>query len=684
MSTTLLSILAITAAVCLGFYVLLLRRHRSLNIIFLALGLLLMAVVEGADLFALTHPDLWVQAKSVAIIFESFLGLAWLLFAATYARKNPFRNLSVFSWALLLSSILLPLVALNFSPGSFFYSPDFAEEHVLFLSRTSYWFYLGFLFFIVVALYQLERTLMAFSAMERSVVLYEILGISILLVVLMIYYSQALLHRTIDMNLIPVRSLALLFGVCLYGYSHYKRGSATGIRISRTVATQSVVVLAVGSYLFLLGGVREAMRYIGLQGERLTFIGFAVISGIGIASLLFSDKYRRRLNVFLYKHFYRHKYDYRKEWLMFTAQLSSAENLEKLQNAILNFYCETFGRKGASLYLRNDESGHYHLKSCLHLEFPETCFIKDNPLINYLGETQLVFNARDRHPAQFDNLKRRFKEFNVDLCVPLQHEQHLEGFILIGETVSSDDHLIFEDYDLMKVLARQSTSVLLSLKLATQLVSAHEMAAIGKMSTFVIHDLKNYVSGLTLMVDNAREHINNPEFQADMLEALDEAIGKVNVLITRLKNIKEKKDLNLALCDLADIVRKGVKASGQKPKMAQGEKVPVLVDAGEIEKVVHNLLLNAQEAGSRKGLITINVGLAESAFFEVTDQGVGMTDDFIRNRLFQPFQTSKKEGLGVGLYQCRQIIEAHGGKIEVSSKVGDGTTFKVHLPAVVD
>ncbi len=272
----------------------------------------------------------------------------------------------------------------------------------------------------------------------------------------------------------------------------------------------------------------------------------------------------------------------------------------------------------------------------------------------------------------------------MQLCVPLQYEGDLEGFIMLGEAVSPGEKLTYEDYDLMKVLARQATSVLLSLKLSAQLSTAHEMAAIGKVSTFVIHDLKNHVSNLTLMVDNARDHMDNPEFQRDMIETLDETIGKINTLISRLKNIKEKKELNIVPCDLAEIVRKGAKASGKRHELVHDKPVLACVDAVEIEKIVHNLVLNAYEAGSAKGSVTISVGMGNSAFFEVADRGCGMSEEFIRNRLFQPFQTTKQKGFGIGLYQCRQIVEAHGGNIEVTSKVGEGTSFKVNLPAFVD
>ena len=681
MPTTFLSVTAILAAVVLGLFAVTRRRKRSPGDWFLAVGLLLLAVIEGADRAALNAPELWKTTKSVALVAESLLGISWLLFAHTFARKKAFQNLSPFSWVLLVGSLALPLIVLLSPFESFFFSPDFADERILFVSRNAYWFYLCVLFFIVMALYQLERTLVAFSAMERSRVLYEVLGTGIILVTMLVYYSQVLLHRTIDMNLIPIRSLAIIIGIGLCVYSRLRQESLNSLVISRDVASRSVVVLAVGCYMLLLGGAGEGLRYFGFQNQRLVFIGFAALSGFAVALMLLSEKNRRKLTVFLHKHFYRHKYDYRNEWLRFTAQLSSAENMEKLQNAILNFYCETFARKGASLYLLDAEIGTYRQVANRLLNLPQIYFPPSHPLPLYLGETEeWIYNAADSHEPSLKDFKLQLEPFKVELCVPLKYEQSLEGFIMLGEAAHSGESLSYEDFDLMKVLASQATAVVLSLKLSEQLSTAQEMAAIGRVSTFVIHDLKNHVSNLSLMIDNAREHIDNPEFQVDMLETLDETVGKMKGLIARLKNIKETKKLNLVPCDLSDVVQRGVKDAGSPDMVVATDRVPVCIDVAEIEKVVHNLLLNAYEAGSNRDSITLEVGMNDTAFFEVTDQGCGMSEHFIQNRLFRPFQSTKAHGFGIGLYQCRHIIEAHGGKIEVFSREGEGSAFKVHLP----
>ena len=436
-----------------------------------------------------------------------------------------------------------------------------------------------------------------------------------------------------------------------------------------------------GCYLLLLGGAGEGLRYFGLQNQRLPLIGFAIISGLLLVVYLISEKNRRKLKVFLHKHFYRQKYDYRNEWLMFTQQLSSADNMVKIQDAILAFYCETFARKSAALFLLDAETATYQQVSSRSLDFPQTRFFLDHPLPAYLRETEdRVFNTADTHVPSLDSIKRQLEPFKVEFCVPLQYEQNLQGFIMLGEAAHSGEVLIYEDFDLMKVLASQATSVVLNLKLAEQLSTAQEMAAIGRVSTFIIHDLKNHVSNLSLMMENARDHIDNPEFQVDMLENLDETVGKMKGLISRLKNIKEKKKLNILPCNLSDVVSNGGKRAGFSPKMILADNVPVCIDAAEIEKVVHNLVLNACEAGAKMEAVTVEVGMKDTAFFEVTDQGCGMSEHFIQNRLFKPFQSTKSHGFGIGLFQCRHIVEAHGGKIEVFSKEGEGTSFKVHLP----
>ncbi|MEA3333950.1 MAG: ATP-binding protein, partial [Pseudomonadota bacterium] len=203
----------------------------------------------------------------------------------------------------------------------------------------------------------------------------------------------------------------------------------------------------------------------------------------------------------------------------------------------------------------------------------------------------------------------------------------------------------------------------------------------GKVSAFVIHDLKNQVSSLSLMVENAVDYIADPEFQEDMLETLTGTIDKMKNLIARLKNLREKPELNLVEVDLLEIVERVIRNLGREVELVKDGSVLVRADGEELATVLLNLLLNAFDAGLDNYLVVVTVGLGEGGepCFKVSDQGCGMSVDFIENRLFRPFSTTKKKGLGIGLYQCKQIVEAHGGRIEVESELGVGTVFTVKM-----
>jgi len=182
------------------------------------------------------------------------------------------------------------------------------------------------------------------------------------------------------------------------------------------------------------------------------------------------------------------------------------------------------------------------------------------------------------------------------------------------------------------------------------------------------------------MLDNAGEYIDNPQFQEDMLETVSNTVDNMKGLIARLKNLKEKPQLILAPVDLKQVIEDAVETSGGEIEMS-GETARIFADEEEIYKVILNLLLNAKEASNAEIPVRIDYGQrGKQAFIHVTDKGCGMDADFIQNRLFKPFETTKKYGFGIGLYQCKQIIESHQGNISVTSKEGDGTRFSVFLP----
>lgn len=658
---------------------LLLRRQRLLLTCAVLAGPLLSLAVELADSWALLEPTRLLLWKKWALIAEASLPFGWLLFALSYGREETWRQLGRTRRLVLLASLALPLLAGLLPLADVFYSPDFFEEKILFLATPGYLFYVSLMLLLILALFYLEQTFVALAGPDRWRMKFEIIGAGLILAVLVLYYSQALLYRSLDMNLTPLRSTSLTLGLGLMAFSRKWRGEPVRIRVSRTVAYRSTVIMAVGVYLIGLGLFGSGLRYLDLAGNRTLLLALAVFFGLLLVILLLSERVRRRIRVALHKNFYQRKYDYRAEWLQFTSCLAEVRSREELEQALLAFFMKTFSMRSAALFLRDLPSGSYHCSAQAEVELASLILDEEPHLRQKMLQRNWVVDLQQETvplPPGWDLLEQKGIAFLVPLC--FAHE--LEGFIALGSRVYSEEALTYEDFDVMKILAHQAIGVLLSRKLYSELVAANEMAAIGRVSTFVIHDLKNLVSGLTLVVDNARDYIDDPDFRTDMFETLENTVANMKNLIARLQNVKQQPLLELAVVDLLATVQAAVVLSGNPAVEVRGSTLSVQADATELQKVVLNLLHNAREASDSGQRIEVEIGRTELAFVRVRDAGAGMSPQFIRTRLFKPFETTKKKGLGIGLYQCRQIVEAHGGWIEVESCPGVGSVFTLWLP----
>lgn len=674
------NILSISAITLTSLYAasLLLRKNKTLT---LFAALLFTISLELFDLLSIFYPDRLFVYKRLAIISEAFLPISWLLFSLTFSRRVEPYSISVLQRFFLFISLLFPITAISLPVEKFFYSPDFEVERMLFLDDYGFVFYIGLLVFMIIALTNLESTLRTASRVDRWKIKFEILGTGSLFAMFIFYYSQGLLYRSINMNLIPIRSLIMIIAVSLMAYSRARRSNGVRLYVSRQMAYRSVVIFIVGLYLLGLGLMGEGMRYFGGNAQRLTMISLAFMSGIALVAVLLSETVRRRIKVLIHKNFYMNKYDYRTQWLQFTDRISSAKSGEELLKAILSGFSETFGTKGAALFIYDADRGVYLNTASFEMEHIDNTFTRDNSLIRYMEDKRWVFNARDNNPDIIMENREFIERYNISFAIPLFSNGSIMGFIALKEPININEVYTYEDYDLMKTLARQAFSAILNLRLADELSRAREIEAVGRVSAFVVHDLKNLLSALSLIVDNANDYIDNPDFQKEMLQCLSNTVRKMKGLIEKLKDLKDKDRLNCAPAELNKIVYDVVSSVASKNIIVvNGSSVFSHIDAEEIQKVVLNLVLNAIEATDSKGEVVVEVGGNEMAFIKVKDNGCGMTEEFINNHLFRPFRTTKKKGLGVGLYQCKQIVDAHNGRIEVKSEPGKGTVFTVYLP----
>jgi putative PEP-CTERM system histidine kinase len=658
-----------------------LRNRGALFSLVMAGALLLAAGLELFDLLALNGPEELYRWKWGTLVAEALLPLTFLLFSLTFARRFALKELRRHQKILLALALLLALVPLFAAPLDLFYSPDFETERLLFLEVEAFVFYIALLVFLVIPLINLEATLANAPHRMRWSIKLVVLGMGCYVAALIFYYSQGLLYRTINMNLLPFRSMALITAALLVGYSQAVRGSGVRITVSRNIAFQSLVLLAVSLYLIGLGLLGEGMKYFGESFQRSLLMGVGLLTGVGLLVVLLSEQIKRKIKLFLTRHFYEDKHDYRDQWLQFTTRMSMPRTREELYSAVLLAFGDTFGMGCGALFLKDYTLQQFVAVERMSMDPVPVPFSTAQEPVGCMAEKPTVFRMGNGERTLTREQKEWVEENQIRFLVPLCLHETLDGFVALGRPINPGEEYTEEDTDLMMAMVRQTASTLLNFRLAEQLSQARDMEAVGKVSAFVAHDLKNLVYSLSLMVENARQYLDDPEFQADMLQTVENTANRMKIIIAQLKTLPEKRSLDRRRTDLAELARETCTLISSCEVVLEGDAAEAVVDRDELHKVVLNLLLNAVDAMDGRGTVFCRVGVDEQGpFVAVEDSGCGMEEEFLRGKLFQPFVTTKKKGLGIGLYQCKQIIEAHGGRIEVRSTMGEGSVFTVRLP----
>jgi putative PEP-CTERM system histidine kinase len=280
------------------------------------------------------------------------------------------------------------------------------------------------------------------------------------------------------------------------------------------------------------------------------------------------------------------------------------------------------------------------------------------------------------------------------VCAPLHVGEDLVGLLWLSAKRNGEDYSS-EDAEFLGAMARQLAADLWFARVADQLAEARQLESLNRLSTFVLHDIKNQVSGLSLVVDNARRHLGDPEFQRDAMKVVERTVHSLNELIAHVSGVGRPPVIQAGPARVRELLDEAVAAVGLTSAANGGVRLSVSyqgddtvrVDRVQLARVLTNLLTNAREAITGAGEIQLAAAVEQDAqgatrlVLSVRDSGPGMTPEFIRDSLFRPFATTKSAGLGIGLVQSRGIVEAHGGSITVDSRPGRGTVFEVRVPA---
>lgn len=501
-------------------------------------------------------------------------------------------------------------------------------------------------------------------------------------------YTLAFLSGRPSGDLAAVRGAADALVVPLIAVSAW-RNRQWRIQLSRQVAFHTLSLVGVGGYLIAMAVAAWLLRVVGGDWGKLLQISFVAAAVILAAVVLLSGTFRAKARVWINKHFFAYKYDYRQEWLRFIATVSRAgPGYGTLSERVVQAVCDIVDSPGGALYAPDDEGAFALAGRWNYRELTAGRVEPDSELLRYLGERGRIVDLDELRAGDGDYDGVRAPDFLLEdrhawLLVPLIHLERLAGFIVIQRS-RADRELNWEDFDLLRTVGRQVASYTAEAASQSALAEAQKFDEFNRRFAFIMHDIKNLVSQLSLVARNAERHADNPEFRADMVATLQSSVGKMNDLLVRLAQHSSGKPDEVKAVDLAILVQQAVDAKKQlRPALTVASAMPLTVrgDPNRLEQVFAHLLQNAIDASEPETPVTVTMGRdGGMARVDVADEGVGMTPAFVRDELFKPFRSTKAQGFGIGAYEAREIVRSIGGRLDVVSREGEGTVFSVLLP----
>lgn len=511
---------------------------------------------------------------------------------------------------------------------------------------------------------------------------YLVLGLATIFVARLYFLSQTLLFHVLFAGYLTAGSAILLAGNVAIGGSLLRaRLREAEVTISRRLLYRSVVLGVVGLYLLGLGALGWLLTW--LQVSENIFWGSLIVflSALSLAAVLMSEDVRWRVRRFIALHFYGGKYDYREQWVAFTKQLGSLLSLEDLSRQLLAAITTAVGAAKGALYVAAGDDARYRLTGTMELS-PEPVLDERSPTVLALREQTRPLVIDVEAEARVGSALRDMPRGTV--AVPLRWQGTLTGIMLIGPERTGGAYAL-EDFEFLSTIAEQAAGAIVTATLSETAARSREFEAFHRLTSFVVHDLKNSTYALSMLTQNALAHFEDPEFQRDALKTLSKTVDRMKGLMARLTAPPEADDLRFQPLDLAGLALDATRhVDGTRIVLVKDLTGTPTVegDPDAMLRVMQNLVNNAIEAlAPGTGTITVRTGEDDHwATFAVTDTGRGMSEEFMRTSLFAPFRSTKRGGWGIGLYHAKTIVEAHGGRIDVSSQKGEGTTFVVKLP----
>jgi putative PEP-CTERM system histidine kinase len=502
-------------------------------------------------------------------------------------------------------------------------------------------------------------------------------------------YTIAYLTRGPVADLYAMRGAILAALVPLFALASRRSGDWR-VQMSRTATFQSVSLLAILSYLIVMMTATRAFEAVGGEWVRVGQIAVIFTMTVAAFVLLPSARMRAWTRVILAKHFFEHRYDYRREWLRFTRTIGAAgEDAAPLGERIVKALADV-AEVPAGLLLVREEGGRFAFGGMWRWRDAVPATGDESALIAFVERHSYVLDVEQarggRLRAGGEALPAPPWLAGIESAwagIPLLHNDRLVGLVLLAHPPVRRP-LDWEDFDLFRTAGIQAASYLAEARSQEKLADATRFDEFNRRFAFIMHDIKNLVSQLGLVIRNAERHADKPEFRQDMIATLESSVKKMNDLLARLSrgnpNVEAEPVRTMAVDRPVAAVAE-VKRRVHPVELAGERNVAVTADPGRLEQALMHLVQNAIDASPAGSPVRIEVArIGAEAAVRVADSGCGMSADFVRARLFQPFASTKEGGFGVGAYEARALVAAMGGRLEVESRPGEGSLFTIFLP----
>ena len=703
-----ISLIAFVLSIVLGITVFSLAPRRLIGRAFI-IGILFLLVVEFSVFMIFLQKDQVLLWGKIAMASFCFLPPTWALISLVYGRTNYRELLKRRIWYLSLLYGLSLIFFILLWKFDFFTVPRSFPKDIFLISNFGKYFLIFALLSAVLILINFENTFRLAKISSRKGRKFPLYVLTSAFLFWVYAVSQMLMYSRISSGLALTGFIVIIAtNMVLIVYSIKYGLMQLEVSLGREVVYSSAMIFIVGVYLLIIGIAGKIVQYAGGSVNIfLTFLAALVVFFVLLA-LLVSKSLKERVKIFVDRNFYKNRYDYREQWGQFSESLSAVLNLDEVLKIIIDNITTIFSTNKGTILLSNELTGKIVVRKTKDIHnLQDIEFDQQSEFIDWFHrfaeavEIKMLINQAEQLGIN-ELEKENLEKLKATVCVPLIVQTKFMGILALGEKEQNEPYSK-EDFDLLETLANQSSVAILNAKLNEDLIVSKEMESFHKLSSFVLHDLKNSVSMLSMIIKNAERNWEKQEFRRDMVTTISNAVSKMRSIISKISTLPDKLVPKREMVGINDLITRIIRENKIKDEKnisykENFQKLPLIaIDPEQIQKVIENLVINAMEAMPKGGDLQISTKVIENQDVEnsnngtmvsttsyveimISDTGMGIPQEFIQNRLFKPFQTTKKKGLGIGLYQCWEIVIAHGGKIEVESKENKGTCFIVLLP----